>query len=125
MMTIPRFAVFAVLLFILRNAGSALVILMLSEEEPMTSIVAQKIVGAVVNICVFVYMTWAYPAQPVLYASMVGVIAYMLGVLATALVAGFVLWDPVGLAFDALTLMVTVSVGVGLGSIFRRRGKSS
>lgn len=124
-MTASRIAVFAVLLFMIRNAGAALVTLVLGTEEPKSLIVAQYIIGAVVYICVFAYMSWAYPAKPILSASIVGVSAYILGVLATALIAGNVLWDPITLLFDAPVLMVTVLVGVGLGSIFRQRGTAS
>jgi len=124
-MTASKIAVFAVLLFIFRNAVGALVVLVLGTEEPKTMIVAQITIGAAINICVFSYMSWKHPAKPILSASVVGISAYILGVLATALIAGSVLLDPITLLFDAPILIVTVLVGVGLGSIFRRRSTAS
>lgn len=120
-MTVSRIAVFAVLLLIFQTAIGAVTTLMLDAEEIVSLIVAQYIIGAVVSICVFAYMSWACPAKPFLSASIVGVSAYILGVLAAALVAGHVLWDPITLLFDAPVMMVTVLVGVVLGSMFRRR----
>ena len=125
MMIVSRLAIFAALLFIFQIANGAVTTLVLGAEEIASLIVAQYIVGAVVSICVFSYMSWIHPERPFLNASIVGVSAYILGFLATALIAGRVLWDPITLLFDVLIMIVTVLVGVGLGHTIRRRVTAS
>jgi hypothetical protein len=120
-MTVSKIAIFAVLLFILQFANGAVTPLLLGAQEVASIIVALNVISAVISICVFAYMSWIYPAKPILNALIVGVSSYILGVLATALIAGSVLWDPITLLFDAVVMIVTVLVGAGLGSTIRRR----
>lgn len=116
-----RVALFAVLLFVLQTGVGALVIRAVGIEEIGRLLVAQSIVGTAVSICVFTYMSWAYPSKPFLSAFAVGVSAYLLGYLTSALIARKILWDPAILIFDAPLFLLALVVGVGLGAKLRQR----
>jgi hypothetical protein len=125
-MKASRIALFAVLLFIFQITAGALVTLVLGAEEPSSLVVAQYIANAVVSICVFAYMSWAYPTKPYLMAILVGSLAALFGVLSSALLIGDLSWwEPATLVLDIPALLVAVLLGVSLGAKYKRRGSAN
>ena len=121
-MKVSRIAFFAALLFVLQVTAGALVTLVLGHEDLSSLVVPQYITTAVVSICVFAYMSWAYPTKPYLMAFLVGFLAALFGVLSSALLIGdSSWWDPATLVLDIPALLVAVLLGVSLGAWYKRR----
>jgi hypothetical protein len=121
-MKAPRIALFAIVLFGLQVTAAMLVTLLIGVADLDVLAASQIIVGFIVSICVFAYMSWTSPAKPYLMAFLVGILATLLGVVSSVILVGNLsLVNPTLLAFDFFLMLVAILIGVSLSVTVRRR----
>ena len=125
-MSASRIVFFAIVLFILQVAGGTITTLTVGADEIGILTVTQLITGIVISVCVFGYISWANPSRPYLTALIVGVLAMLIGAIATTFVVGNMSWsEPILLIVDILALLIAVVLGVSLGVMLRRRSSTT
>lgn len=125
-MNASRIVFFAFVLFIVQVASGAITTLVVGVDEIEVLTVIQLIAGVTISVCVFGYMSWKNPSKPYLTALIVGVLAMLLSALATTIVVGNISWsEPILLIVDILALLISLALGVSLGSMLRRRGSAN
>jgi len=124
-MPLSRIIFFTFVLFGLRTAVGAALVLVLGVQITDTHVVGGHIAGLVISALVFACMSYCYPKRAFLYALTIGALAYILGVLATTLVVGKFLWNPELLVFDSIEFAIAILVGVGLGTRISRLTKTA
>ena len=123
-MKILKIGLFALILFLLNVVASALVTVAFGAPNSSGDLATVYVIGFVISVCVFSYMSMTNPIKPYLTAFVVGLLAMFLNVAAAALVAGEVFWEPINLVLDIPALIVAVLVGVSIGSKLNlKRGK--
>ncbi len=125
-MNASRIVFFALVLFVFQVALGAITTLVIGADEIGVLTVTQLISGIAISVCVFAYMSWVNPSRPYLTALIVGVLAMLIGVIATTFVVGNLSWsEPILLVVDILALLVAIVLGVGLGVMLRRRSSTT
>jgi hypothetical protein len=120
-MTLPKIALFAILLFLLQVTAGALITLVFGVPITSGQLLAQYSTSIVVSTCVFAYMSWTHPTRPYLFAFIVGISAGLLSVLASAPVIGEMFWDLSLLLFDIPALLAAIFLSVSLGTKCNQR----
>ena len=101
---------------------SALVTVAFGGEASSQFLVVQYVSCAVVAIGFYAYTSWAYPIRPYFTAFVIGVLSNLIGLAGLLLMLRYVPWlrnapwEPVVYLFDIFVFLVTVLLGVSLGS---------
>ena len=122
MLKISRIVVFALVLFVLQVATGTIMTLLFGVPNSGNEILAGSIAGVVISVCVFAYMSWAYPTKPYMNAFAVSLSVLLFGALAmTLLLGGLSWWQPATFIFDTSELLVSIVLGTSVGSSLRKR----
>ena len=124
-MPLSRIILFVLVLFVSRAALGGVLVLVLGTQITSSFIVGSHLAGLVVSALVFACMSYYYPARAYIDAVTVGASSYVLGVMATSLVAGQVLWKPEFLVADSIEYAIAIWAGVSLGTRLSRRTAAS
>jgi len=124
-MKASRIVFFAVLLFIFKQMAGVILTLMSGLDVSSGKILFYYATTMAISVCVFGYMSFAYPIKPYLTAFLVGLLAMLFGVLGSSLLLGFLHLNPIFLALDVLAVLVAALLGGSLGAKLRQRGAAN